>query len=88
MEMPTGSPFLSPTLGVDKKEVVRRLITDARTVAFAGDGFPDLDPARLVLGELRFARGDLADALRSERLPFHPFERWSEIARALTKRGD
>ena len=31
-----------------------------RTVAFAGDGFPDEEAARLVPGHLRFARGDLA----------------------------
>lgn len=86
MEMPTGSPYLSQMLGVDKKEVVRRFIAEGRTVAFAGDGFPDADPARLVPGKLRFARGDLANVLRAEGLPFHPFERWSEIAHILTKR--
>src|SRR5262245_29211695 len=86
MEMPTGSPYLSPTLGVDKKEVVRRLLADGRALAFAGDGFPDAEPARLVPGELRFARGDLANLLRGERLPFHPFETWSDIARVLLKR--
>lgn len=83
MHLPTGSPYLSPTLGVDKKEVVRQLLAAGRTVAFAGDGFPDADPARLVPDALRFARGNLADVLRTERLPFHPFETWSEIARVL-----
>jgi 2-hydroxy-3-keto-5-methylthiopentenyl-1-phosphate phosphatase len=88
MEMPTGSPFLSEALGVDKQEVVRRLIAEGQTVAFAGDGFPDADPARLVAGALRFARGDLASVLRAEELPFHPFETWSEIARVLLSRGN
>jgi 2-hydroxy-3-keto-5-methylthiopentenyl-1-phosphate phosphatase len=87
MEMPTGSPYLSATLGVDKMEVVRRLLAEGRTVAFAGDGFPDAGAARLVPGELRFARGDLANVLRDERLPFHPFETWSDIARVLPGRG-
>lgn len=87
MEMPAGSPYLSANLGVDKTAVVRRFLADGRTVAFAGDGFPDAEPARLVPGDLRFARGDLADVLRRERLPFHPFESWSEIARALLRRG-
>ena len=85
MEMPVGSPYLSPTLGVDKTAVVRRLLADGRTVAFAGDGFPDAEPARLVPGELRFARGNLADVLRDERLPFHPFAAWSDIARVLLR---
>ncbi|MCI0704667.1 MAG: MtnX-like HAD-IB family phosphatase [Planctomycetia bacterium] len=88
MEMPTGSPYLSPMLGVDKKEVVRRQIADGRTVAFAGDGFPDAEPARLVPGDLRFARGDLANVLREEQLPFHPFETWGDIARVLLGQRD
>jgi len=87
MEMPTGSPYLSQTLGVDKKAVVQRLIADGQTVAFAGDGFPDADAARLVPGDLRFARGDLADVLARENLPFHPFGAWSDIAGVLLKRG-
>jgi 2,3-diketo-5-methylthio-1-phosphopentane phosphatase len=83
MEMPTGSPYLSRTLGVDKARVVRTHLDAGRTVAFAGDGFPDAESARLVPGDLRFARGDLADVLRREGLPFHPFATWSEIARVL-----
>jgi 2,3-diketo-5-methylthio-1-phosphopentane phosphatase len=86
MEMPADSPYLSPTLGVDKTAVVRRLIAGGGPVAFAGDGFPDAEPARLVPGDLRFARGDLADVLRGEGLPFHPFDSWSDIARALVRR--
>ncbi len=87
MEMPTSSPFLSQTLGVNKTEVVRRLLADGVCVAFAGDGFPDADPARLVPGDLRFARGDLADVLSREGLEFHRFEAWSDVARVLIERG-
>src|SRR5262245_35850747 len=36
MEMPTGSPYLSPTLGVDKARIVRSHLDEGRTVAFAG----------------------------------------------------
>jgi hypothetical protein len=32
---------------------------------------------------LRFARADLAAALRREGLAFTPFERWGEVAAAL-----
>jgi 2-hydroxy-3-keto-5-methylthiopentenyl-1-phosphate phosphatase len=85
MEMPAGSPYLSPTLGVDKAAVVRSVIALGRPVAFAGDGFPDADPARLVPGPCRFARGDLADVLRREGLPFETFDTWSDIARVLLK---
>ncbi len=87
MEMPTGSPFLSPTLGVDKARVVRRHLDEGRTVAFAGDGFPDAEAARLVPAGLRFARADLADVLGREGLAYHRFETWSDIAAVLLRRG-
>lgn len=86
MEMPTSSPYLSPTLGVDKARAVRTHLDAGRVVAFAGDGFPDAESARLVPAELRFARADLASVLESEGLPFRPFEAWSDIARALLER--
>jgi 2,3-diketo-5-methylthio-1-phosphopentane phosphatase len=88
MEMPVGSPYLSPTLGVDKAAVVRDALYRGDRVAFAGDGFPDAEPARLVSDELRFARGDLANTLRDEGLNFRWFDTWSDIARILCKRGD
>ena len=83
MEMPTGSPYWSPTLGVNKTGVVRRYLIEGQTVAFAGDGFPDAESARLVPATRRFARGDLAEVLRSETLPFCPFDTWSDIAGML-----
>jgi 2-hydroxy-3-keto-5-methylthiopentenyl-1-phosphate phosphatase len=88
MEMPKGSPYLCPTLGVDKAMVVRGHLDSGRTVSFAGDGFPDAEAARLVTGDLRFARADLADLLDREGLEFQPFETWSDIARVLLARGN
>jgi 2,3-diketo-5-methylthio-1-phosphopentane phosphatase len=85
MELPTGSPFFSPSLGIDKAAVVQKGIDQGRKVAFAGDGFPDLEAARLVPANLRFARGDLAQVLRREGLGFRHFERWSEIADCLSR---
>jgi 2,3-diketo-5-methylthio-1-phosphopentane phosphatase len=87
MEMPKSSPYFSPNLGIDKAAVVKRHLRDGCTVAFAGDGFPDVEPARYVPAELRFARGDLASELRDEVLAFHPFETWSDIARVLVQGG-
>jgi 2,3-diketo-5-methylthio-1-phosphopentane phosphatase len=86
MDMPTGSPDLSPTLGIDKAQVVRRYLNGGRTVAFAGDGFPDAEPALLVPSELRFARGDLADLLDRDGQGYRPFDTWSDIARVLLRR--
>jgi 2,3-diketo-5-methylthio-1-phosphopentane phosphatase len=83
MEMPVGSPFLSPTLGVDKAQIVRHHLKQGRTVAFAGDGFPDEEAALLVPGCLRFARSDLAEVLGHKGEPFQPFEAWSQIAQFL-----
>jgi 2,3-diketo-5-methylthio-1-phosphopentane phosphatase len=86
MELPVTSPFLSQTLGVDKAKVVKQQQDTGCTVAFAGDGFPDAESARLVPGPLRFARGDLADVLEREHLEFNSFEKWSDIARILLQK--
>ena len=78
-----SSPYHSPSVGIDKSAVVRHALHVAETVAFAGDGPPDLQPALLVPPALRFARGFLAEALRERGEAFRPFSRWSEIVRAL-----
>lgn len=85
MQMPKESPFWSPALGVDKVGVVRSLVDQGQRVAFAGDGFPDVEPARLVPGELRFARGDLASVLDRDGLSYHTYHAWSDIAANLLK---
>lgn len=87
MEMSAGSPYFSSTLGIDKAGVVRDLLSQGRTVAFAGDGFPDAEASQLVAADLRFARGDLADVLLSSGLSFHFFANWSEIAERLLEIG-
>jgi 2-hydroxy-3-keto-5-methylthiopentenyl-1-phosphate phosphatase len=85
MELPVGSQFCSPELGVDKAQVVKHHLERAQggAVAFAGDGFPDEEAAMLVPDNLRFARGDLADVLQQKGEPFRSFETWSEIARQI-----
>jgi 2-hydroxy-3-keto-5-methylthiopentenyl-1-phosphate phosphatase len=83
MEPPTGSPFHSRELGVDKAAIVRLAIESGRETAFAGDGIPDFEAARLVPPERRFARGDLADRLRASGLDYRPFDRWSRIVQTL-----
>jgi 2-hydroxy-3-keto-5-methylthiopentenyl-1-phosphate phosphatase len=83
MEMPIASAFFSPTLGVNKCGVVQSYLDEGRTVAFAGDGYPDAEPARLVHSDLRFARGDLAQSLAQDRQKFYRFENWSDIAKVL-----
>lgn len=83
MELPEGSPFFCRQTGVDKVAIVRAAMLEAVRVAYAGDGRPDLAPSLEVPGEFRFARGVLAEELTRLGEPFRPFERWSEVARAL-----
>ena len=78
-----SSPYHSASEGVDNSAVVRPALRVTDSVAFAGDGPPDLQPALLVQPGLRFARGFLAEALQARGEAFQPFSRWSEIAREL-----
>lgn len=83
MALPYDSRFFSPTTGINKVAIVRDALARSPSVAFAGDGRPDLESALLVSPERRFARGWLAEALRERGEGFHPFERWSQIADQL-----
>jgi len=84
---PLDSPYYSPATGIDKAAVVREALASGAPTAFAGDGRPDLPALLLVPPDHRFARGWLADHCRAEGIPFHPFERWSEIAEKLMQMG-
>ncbi len=83
MRLPTTSPFLSEEFGISKSAVIRDALENYKTVAFAGDGRADLEPALMVRPELRFARDWLATELTSLREPFQSFSTWSEIALLL-----
>jgi 2-hydroxy-3-keto-5-methylthiopentenyl-1-phosphate phosphatase len=88
MELPLASPFLSPSLGIDKARVVRHYQAQGHVVAFAGDGFPDVEAALLVPGNLRFARADLADVLGRKGRSFQPFDAWLQVAERLLAKND
>lgn len=83
MVLPTSSPFYSPTTGIDKPAVVRDALARSSRVAFAGDGPPDVGPAKLVPAERRFARGHLAAVLGAEGEGFRPLENWEKLADRL-----
>jgi 2-hydroxy-3-keto-5-methylthiopentenyl-1-phosphate phosphatase len=85
MRRPDG-PYASHELGVDKAAVVRDGLRRHERVAFAGDGYPDLEAARLVPAQYRYARGDLATALASEGLGYVGFERWADVVAGVLDR--
>jgi 2-hydroxy-3-keto-5-methylthiopentenyl-1-phosphate phosphatase len=83
MVLPVESPFLSHQTGIDKVAVVRDALRCHAPVAFAGDGPPDLAPARLVPAGYRFARGHLAGALTAAGEGYRPLVDWASLAAAL-----
>ena len=83
LSLPTASPYFKRETGIDKSAIVRHALAQDPRAAFAGDGRPDLAPSNLVAPTLRFARGWLAHHLQKNKEPFHPFERWSDIADQL-----
>jgi len=85
LRRPEGTPYPSHQNGIDKEAVVRHWQDRGCTVAFSGDGYPDLEPARLVPADLRFARGYLAEELTKLHESFHPFQQWSEVCGHLTR---
>ena len=87
MQPPTASPFYCNATGVDKAAIVRFQQDRADTVAFAGDGFADLEAALLANPALRFAKADLASALTAKGEAFCPFATWSDVAQQLLAKG-
>ena len=85
MVPPVASPFHSRETGIDKLAIVRDALARHGRVAFAGDGPPDLPPARLITPKLRFARGNLARALTAEGGEFHPLKDWQTLASTLVE---
>ncbi len=86
LELPTDSPHFDPETGISKRAVVQHHLDRGATVAFAGDGRPDVAPALLVPEERRFAREWLARHLDETGHGYRPYEAWSEVARALVPR--
>ncbi|RUL82932.1 HAD-IB family phosphatase [Tautonia sociabilis] len=83
MHWPSETPFPSKETGISKAKVVKSFLEEGREVAFAGDSLTDAEAALLVPADRRFARSELADALRKQGEGFQPFDRWIEVARTL-----
>lgn len=88
MLAPLDSPFYTPETGVDKVGIVRFYLEKAAgagTVAYMGDGVTDAPAGLLVPPDLRFARADMAEALRAAGQEYRPFSIWSDAAKALLR---
>lgn len=83
LEPPAGLVFFDARTGINKAAVVHEALSKYETVAFAGDGPPDLAPSLLVPAPLRFARRFLAEELTRRGERFRPFERWSQVVDAI-----
>jgi 2,3-diketo-5-methylthio-1-phosphopentane phosphatase len=83
MRLPRESRFFSEQVGVDKPAVVRDALDRYETVAFAGDGLPDVAPSLLVDPALRFAKGLLAEQLDARGEPYRRYACWSEVVDAV-----
>lgn len=85
MSLPEEGIYFSRELGIDKAAVVRAAMAGHRQVAFAGDGYPDIDAAELVPAHLRFAKGALAEVAAQKGVSTVCFDQWSDIAEHLVK---
>lgn len=80
LTLPVEDAFFDRGVGIDKPAIVADALQRAQRVVFAGDGRPDLASAKLVAPENRYATGWLAARLRQDAMPFHSFDKWSDIA--------
>ncbi|WP_027183686.1 HAD-IB family phosphatase [Desulfovibrio inopinatus] len=88
MRMPPDSPFTCAETGVDKAALVRFYREQGATVAFAGDGYPDLPAALEVPESMRFARNALVEALEKQGESYRPFTVWSDVAEGILTEGE
>jgi len=84
MKLPLTSPYFDSGTGIDKLGIVEAALAETRSVAFAGDGRPDWEPALRVAPERRFARGWLAEALAERGEGYHRLETWADLADRLS----
>lgn len=80
--------FSCPQNGVDKGAVVAHYRQQAKEVAYAGDGPPDLSAVLQLPPKGRFARGWLAQALNERQEGFVPFSQWHQCAQMLVQREE
>ena len=79
--LPKNHPCYDDEIGVSKTEVVRQLKEQGFHVIFAGDGKPDIHPAREA--DVIFAKKKLLQLCLKENIPTQPFQSFADIHRYL-----
>lgn len=79
--LPQDHPCYDEEIGISKAGVVRQLKEQGFRVVFAGDGKPDILPAREA--DVVFAKKKLLQLCRKENISTEPFESFSDICRYL-----
>ena len=74
---PKESPFYDENVGISKKEIVRVLKEDGYRVIFAGDGPPDIEPAKL--SDVVFAKKLLLEKCQKEGISTEVFNDFRNI---------
>ena len=74
---PKDSPFYDENIGISKKEVVKVLQESGERVIFAGDGPPDIEPARLA--DVVFAKKILLENCKNEGIKTESFNNFKDI---------
>ncbi|ADU30493.1 MtnX-like HAD-IB family phosphatase [Evansella cellulosilytica] len=76
----------SERYGIDKAKVIKKLKEKYDTIYFAGDSEPDTHPAKFAT--MTFAKDALKELLRSNDVPFVPYENFTDIENYLIKHGE
>lgn len=78
---PQNSPYYDPKVGISKAAIAQKLKGEGYHVVFAGDGPPDIAPARIA--DIVFAKKILLEKCREEGIKTKPFNDYKDIFRYL-----
>ena len=74
---PTNNPYYDKYFGISKKTLVQQLQNNGKQIIFAGDGPPDIEPARVA--EVVFAKKMLLDLCKAEGIKTKNFDGFKDI---------
>ena len=79
MEKPLESSYYDENVGISKRKIIAQLKESGWNVVFAGDGPPDIEPARLA--DIVFAKKILLDKCMAEGISIEGFNSYRDIYR-------